>query len=751
MRPPRVDVLIFLVAFAVRGVYLIEMRDTPLFAVLMGDGLSYDRWAQGIAGGDWYGREVFYQAPLYPYFLALIYALLGHDVWVARLVQVVIGSLSCVLLAMAGRRFFSSAAGAVAGFILALYGPMVFFDGLIQKPVLDVFFTCLLLLLLGQMHRSPRGWLMLAAGAVLGLFALTRENALVLAPIVLAWALLQFRAAAMVRRGLWAGAVLLGLALVLAPVGLRNWQVGGEFLITTSQMGPNFYMGNHAGADGRYTTLRPGRADPKYERIDATELAEAALGRRLTPGEVSRYWRDRALAYIRENPGNWTQLMLTKWALTWNVHEIIDFESVEAYREWSVVLGVLTVLLHFGVIAPVAAAGIWLTRGRWRELWLLYAILLGVATSIATFYVFARYRTPMIPVLILFAAAGVVHFIGAGPLNAAMSRPRREALICLLLAGIAINWPMPGTWDPRAITYQNVGISMMEIGEAARQDLDYERAGRAYAQAENLFSRVLKLVPPRSEPAAAAHKRLGATLRIQGHRDLALEHYRQALTIEPRLPDVQNDLAQLLAQQGRLEEAIEHWSIAAQLSPRDADIRLNLARAMQTTGRLGPAAALYRSVLALRPDMIELHLDLADIALAVGGIDDAIEHCRQAMAQREDYVQAMEVLAWALALHPDADKRQAQEAVELAQRAVQLTGNRSAVSLKVLAAAHAAAGQFDQAITVAEAALLLPDDRRTPGLRQSIEQDLRRYRAGEALAPWAVPSPAEQGHGGQQP
>jgi hypothetical protein len=52
------------------------MAGTPHFTVL-GDARGYDQWAQRLADGDWIGTEVFYQAPLYPYFLGVIYAVAG--------------------------------------------------------------------------------------------------------------------------------------------------------------------------------------------------------------------------------------------------------------------------------------------------------------------------------------------------------------------------------------------------------------------------------------------------------------------------------------------------------------------------------------------------------------------------------------------------------------------------------------------------------------------------------------------------
>src|SRR6266850_5243054 len=88
---------IFALALAVRLVHIWQIRKAPFFTVLMGDARAYDEWAQRIAQGDWLGHEVFYQAPLYPYFLGTLYRIAGRDLFMVRVGQAVIGSVSCVL------------------------------------------------------------------------------------------------------------------------------------------------------------------------------------------------------------------------------------------------------------------------------------------------------------------------------------------------------------------------------------------------------------------------------------------------------------------------------------------------------------------------------------------------------------------------------------------------------------------------------------------------------------------------------
>ena len=80
---------IFGVALLVRLVHVWQLRASPFFSLLMGDSRGYDEWARRIAGGDWLGHEVFYQAPLYPYLLGLIYAVGGRHLLLVRLVQAV--------------------------------------------------------------------------------------------------------------------------------------------------------------------------------------------------------------------------------------------------------------------------------------------------------------------------------------------------------------------------------------------------------------------------------------------------------------------------------------------------------------------------------------------------------------------------------------------------------------------------------------------------------------------------------------
>ncbi len=178
--------LLALAALLLRVAYVWEIGSQPLFGYLVGDALVYDAWAREIAAGAWLGDEVFYQAPLYPYFLGSLYRFIGPDLLWTRLVQVTFGAGSCVLLALAGSAFFSRRVGLAAGWLLAVYPTAIFFDALVQKSVLDLFLISLLLYALGRIRTAPGPGRCLAVGLTLGCLILTRENAGIFAPVVLA-------------------------------------------------------------------------------------------------------------------------------------------------------------------------------------------------------------------------------------------------------------------------------------------------------------------------------------------------------------------------------------------------------------------------------------------------------------------------------------------------------------------------------------------------------------------------------------
>ncbi len=585
---------VVIVALAVRLACAYETREVPTIWHLVGDAAGYYRWAQEIAGGAWLGAKPFYQAPLYPYVLAGCFQALGEGVWTIRVVQAVWGAAACGLVCVGTRRLFGTGAARIAGIMLALYGPAIFFDGIVQKASL----TCLLvcgLFAATTWYGEQGSWRAAGVlGAAAGLLAITRENAMVWLPVLGVWVwrgegncrfsifdcrlknegtkgrrheatkeVCEASKCGTAQASKWwkpavVGAYLVGVAVVLMPVGLRNLAVSGEWSVSTFQAGPNFYIGNHRGADGRYQPLVRGHETPEFERDDATILAQNATGRTLSARAVSRYWMGRAFDDVRGDPGAWVRLMGRKMLMVWNRYEVSDAESPYIYGESSMILGVLGRVWNFGVLCPLAAVGIVGTWGERRRLWGYYALIVSMAVAVAAFYVLGRYRYPLAPLLIPFAAAGCVGLwdrLRGGDL-------RRLLLPTAVAAGVAVvvNWPVHDERKLNAMARMNVGVALAEAGELPA--------------AESYFRRALADHPQSAE----GHNNLAQALALRGDFTGAIDHYQAALTVEPGLIGVDFNLGVALERVGRIEEALRAYERAATRDPSDAEARNAAAR-----------------------------------------------------------------------------------------------------------------------------------------------------------------------------
>jgi Flp pilus assembly protein TadD len=625
---PQVCVWPILLAASVAGLaarlaVLSEWHGWPLLDVLIGDGKVYHVWAGRIAAGDWMGGDaVFYQAPLYPYFLAVVRLVAGDSLHAVRLVQAVMGGISCGMVGAAAGRFIDRTAGWTAGLMLALYPPAVFFDLSVQKSALDGFLLAILLALLASAPRWKRSRWWVAPGLVLGLLVLARENALVLAPAAACWAIAAGRSAptAWPVRVASLLALLLGLALPLGAVAARNFAVSGEVVVTTSQLGPNLYIGNHAGADGTYVSLRPGRGDARVEADDARRLAEVAMGRSLSSREVSRYWVDRTAEQIVASPRRWLTLVGRKAALLVNRAEVADTEDIYTYADHSVLLGGVLRFWHFGVLFPLAALGMVLSAPQWRRLWVLYALAALYAVSVIAFYVVARYRYPLVPVLAIFAGAAVsalAQWVRSRQWSAA-----GWALAAMVPFVFAANVRLVALGTMRAVTLHNLGVALVDDGRVDQGQVHLRRA--------------IELHPT----YAKAHNSLGVMLARQDRLAEAMDYYREAVELEPGFADAHYNLGVALGRSGDSEGAATAYRAAAEADPLHADARTNLGVLLAARGDLEAAAALYLQALAIEPRHPQAANNLGTVLARQGRYNEAAAQFRSALQARPDYPDA---------------------------------------------------------------------------------------------------------------
>ncbi len=419
-------------ALALRIAHVLALRHTLWFDHLVVDPQFYDEWAQRIAGGEWLGGPgAFYMDPLYSYVLAVLYRVAGHDLLLARLLNVACSTGACALVARIGRRTGGAVAGGLAALGFALYEPEIFYVGEVDKTSLSILLAAAALALaLGRSLPSR-----CAAGAATAAAALTRANFLLFVPLGAVAYLLDrddraARVGPLARSVAGAALFLAGAGLVLAPVAWRNHHVSGSWVVTTTQGGQNFYTGNNPtnpyGAYGVVPFVRP---NPHFEEIDFRAAAESRVGHAMTPNEVSAFWFRESFAHIAEHPGFAALAFARKALLFWNDFEISDNQDQYLLERDSPVLRLP--LLRFGLVAPFALLGAIALVPTSRTVRLLCGFVVAYWLSLVAFFLFSRYRLPVVVALMPLAALGVVEV--ARRLRERRGRFAAAAVLCVAL------------------------------------------------------------------------------------------------------------------------------------------------------------------------------------------------------------------------------------------------------------------------------------------------------------------------------
>ena len=570
----RLGWLVFALALALRVAYIFEADASPLFEHPAVDAKTYTHHAQRLAAGNWLGigEGPFWQPPLYPYFLGAVKVLFPESFFYAvRFVQALLGALVCAMSWWIGRALFNPAVGLLAGIGAALCGPLIFFDGELLPASLAAFVDLLALVVLLRVWRRPSRWGFLGAGAAFGVGALAVPTVLTFAvavPIVLLWR-------APCRQGLiWTGAFALGVILAVTPVAWRNWAIGGDGVGISYNAGINLYIGNNPDY-AETVAIRPG-----WEWDDlVTQPARAGIER---PSAKSAYFAERAWDYIKGDPTGWLGLMGHKLGAFWHGDERGRNQPIYFWRTYSNVLSATLwkagIAFPFGLVAPLALWGMLLSLRRIGPTWPLLFVL-SYCLGVVAFFVAARYRVPVLPVLLVFAAYGL--------------------------------WAL---WDwVRAGRWRSLGLGLAVC--------------LAFAFAANSH-----LAPMDMEGDAAIHYNLGNAYAEAGDKKRALAAFERAVAEDPEYWQAWLNLGGVKAALGDLIGGGEIFARVAQKAPRQVEPWMNLAHVRIMQRDLEGAFSCYESALAANPkllpayvEMIRLYGQMGDLARAAHILQRAVD------------------------------------------------------------------------------------------------------------------------------
>ncbi len=556
-----------LVAAASRAAVLAALFRSGVYPVLPhSDSHAFYSWARDVAAGDLAVGGAFMKWPLYPYLAGLLLALGGGEALAVYLLQMLLGAAMPLLLFLAGRRLFDVNTALVAAVLGAAYPLYAFYDGLFIYTSLAAGGGLLLLLFLLKAAEEPRPGLFLPLGLAAGCVTLLQANFLLFAvPAALGAAA---RGGGPGGRAARAGLFALGFCAALSPVVAHN-VLSGEGVILSGNNGVNFFLGNNPEATGTYHTA--GLLTPTQERMftDARNIAEAEMSRSLTAGEVSRYWRGRALEFASAEPSAFAALMLRKTLLFFSAEEFIHDPEFSLLASEDPLLGLSGAIL--ALIMPLALTGGALSLGRWRRLGVLYLAVAVLPASIILFFVSSRYRVPVMPFLTLFAARGVTTLTGR------LRGNRSGLLTCVVLLAAAVALTSGGL-------YRHVGVGADEKSLVLRsrhlQSANELRRAGMYEEARDHLEEALRLRP-------GDHLVLFSLAMLnyeKGDRDGALDYLNRTTEIFPFHVDAHYNRAVIRFEKGDFDAARESIERAAALDGTDAEIFFLMGRVAAAQG-----------------------------------------------------------------------------------------------------------------------------------------------------------------------
>ncbi len=637
-----------------RLIYIWNSRANPTFWAPAVDPAWYDEAALNILNGQW-GPYPFFRAPVYPALLAGVYAIFGHDLTAARLLNVLLQAVTVWAILRIGKAYFAPAIGIIAAGLFALNGTAIYFAGEILSTSAEMLAAALILWSTLRLARTRAMAALLLCGLSWGLAAIIRPNFLFAFPVGIAavWLLGKDRLRQVFRHDIKRTAMasliwLIGAFLPIIPITAVNIIKGGEAVLIATQGGVNFWIGNNPESTGILSVL-PGYGNT-WTMEDAQLEADQEAGRSLSSGELSSFYYKKGWQFLASHPGASLRFMIRKSLLFFNQFEISNNKHISYFIEVSPWLPPL-VWLNFGLLVPLGVLGIAIA---WRQgtIRLILGLILLYAVSVVLFFVTARFRMPIVPWLSLLAAGGLYWIV-----TQVRTRPALR------------------TWLPMLILIPGALLAHINLWDIHEAPVGWARymEGNAYLKLNQLDSARDAFLDALQDGQAVARTQLnlGVIAYRQGRLQEARDWYRAAHLSDTTNVEALNNLGTVSEALGDTAGAIAYYEHALAIRPTAPDPRHNLAAvhfkygvAALKDGQDSLAAYHLEKCLALQATAI-VHYDLAIAYGRLGRNQDALHqldqslrldpHLESAARLREQYYSVFPADSISGAAPPDSD------------------------------------------------------------------------------------------------
>lgn len=605
-------------ALVFKVLYLCSYATTsPYYDLARLDSGVYVEWAKSINREGWLGHEVFYQAPLYPYFLSIIFKLFGESFLSVYVIQLLMGVCIVALIYLVGRRVYGERSALISALLCLTYAPFTSFETKVLTTITEMFLGLLSMYFLTKAEQEGRGFLWVAGATCLGLAIICRPNYALVVPFMALFLAMRHR-----RRIREAIPPLVSVVLIpcfiVGAVTMRNYIVSKDIVLISSSGGVTFAQGNNPTARGAMVVLPGFSGSPIDQRTEEGELAERETGRALKPSEVSSFWFRWALGFIKEHPLRYLKLCLDKVLLITNNRELGNNYLMSIDMALTPILKLA--FLPFGFIMAWAAIGLLVMIRRGSSGSILIATFFGTFLMLILFYVSTRFRMTLAPAAVIMAGGGIDWLLGN------LRNMRRVALVlCAVTAVLVISLP---SFLPLSSTqllsrdakyWANLGVAFEMKGRLEQALWAHEQAialnpgtydsYRNKAKLlETLHADKRDLLPWRLYVAGrfpreySAHVMLADTYAALGRNAEAVQSYRKAIAVRVDESEAYLRLGELLGRIGDHHEARAVLARGLKTTPENIRLQYSYALACITSGERKEAARRLKEVLSRDPD-----------------------------------------------------------------------------------------------------------------------------------------------------
>jgi len=329
-----------------------------------------------------------WRPPAFPLFLAGIYAVFGHKFLYAKIGLALISTFSVLLGYFIAKRLFNPFTGRLTAIAMAIYPTFIFFTGYLAPETLTLFLILLTIFFLtGGIHNSNSTSILLA-GLSLGCTVMCRTIMALFFIFIFIWLLLMGKS----KKELWKSffIIITGMLVIILPWVVRNYKIHRTIVFHSTDAGQALFINNNPES----FKIEPSGTAFVYNPSEFLHLSEV---------ETTRIFKARAKDFIVHNPATYLKYVGKRFLNFWRPvpYKVSGPGKAYSYLH-QIISGIYTIPVFI-----LALLGLFYSKGAWRKLFIIYALIIYYSGTYILVRAIIRYRMPVEPYLIMFAAYGI--------------------------------------------------------------------------------------------------------------------------------------------------------------------------------------------------------------------------------------------------------------------------------------------------------------------------------------------------------